>query len=248
MKNATSLAMRFLASSLLVGAVTTLATAASAQSPADAPVAVSVSPAAAPVEAPRATSGDRSRAAGYPATVFFGMTAGIGAINASHPEIGKGSFVGPLLGMQVGYAFSPRWSASLQMTDLNGRVSRLYDGQLFDSTSTWMQPQAGCNGCKPKPPGGAVLSTDVHFSTITPRVDFSPLGVHGPYLAVAAGLAFFNGLEPHTGGTGQATIGFRYRIAKGSTIQLEGGVQGQEYGDDTSAAMYFGALSGNLHL
>lgn len=185
--------------------------------------------------------------AAYPRTVFFGVNGGVGFVNAAHPQLGDGSFVGPLLGLHVGYQFLPSLAVSLQMTDISARISRLSAGSRFDSTSSWMGAQFFCRDCT-TPPGADVLATDIHLTTVAPRVDFAPFGMFGPYLAVSGGLAFMHGVEARVGGEGTASLGLRLRPTKGSSLRLEGGAQGQAYGAGTSAAMYFAALSGDLHL
>lgn len=177
---------------------------------------------------------------------FIGAVGGFALVSASHPELGTGHLMGPVLGLQAGYVVSPRWSISADFTNFETSLTRVSPGEPFTTSSSWLRPLAGCETCQPRPRGGYVVGTTMHLSTLSPRVEVTPFGPDGLYLGASAGIAFIGGLEARTGAAGTARVGFRYRPLKALTIAAEGGAQGQAY-SDASAAMYFAAAQARLH-
>lgn len=177
---------------------------------------------------------------------FLGGLGGFALVSASHPELGTSHLMGPVLGLQAGYALSSRWTFSADFTNFETTLNRGSQGELFTTSSSWLRPLAGCENCQPRPRGGYVVRTTMHLSTLSPRIEVTPFGPDGLYLGASAGIAFVGGLDARTGAAGTARLGFRYRPLKNLTVAAEGGAQGQAY-SDASAAMYFAAAQGRLH-
>lgn len=183
--------------------------------------------------------------------IFVGGWGGYALVSASHPDIATTRMRGAMLGLQAGYMLSARWTVALEFTDFMASLSRESGGEDFAAQSTWLHTQAGCDNCGPPPVGGRVVATGLHLSTLSPRIEFAPLGPDGLYFGASLGVASLNALEQihsgRMGGSGILRAGFRLRPVKNLTLSLESGVQGQAY-SDASAAMYFGALQARLYL
>lgn len=183
--------------------------------------------------------------------IFVGGGGGYALVSATHPDIDTTHMRGALLNVHAGYALTQHWTLALEFTDFMAPLTRRDGGENFMTEETWLRPQADCNNCSPPPVGGRVVATGLHLSTLSPRVEFTPMGSDGLYFGASVGVAALNALEQihsgRVGGSGMMRAGFRARPVKNLTLSLEGGVQAQTY-SDASAAMYFGALQARFYL
>lgn len=177
---------------------------------------------------------------------FVGAVGGFALVSASHPELGTRNLMGPVLGLQAGYALSPRWTVSADIMDFETSLKRVSAGEPFTTSTSWLRPLAGCDNCPPPLSGGVLVGTTMHLTTVSPRIEVTPFGLNGLSIGASAGMAIVSGLDARVGASGTARVGFRYRALKVLTVAAEGGAQGQAY-SDASAAMYFAAAQARLH-
>lgn len=176
---------------------------------------------------------------------FVGIWGGPGFANVVHPQLATNHVYGPLLALQIGLTLSRQWSVGLEFTNLDRGVERKTEKERFTSSATFLHTQADCTKCSAPTGAGPVLATTLLLDTVGPRVDFTPLGQTGPYLAASGGLSVVTMLDKRVGAGGTAHAGFRFSIADVLFLGLEGGVQGQSFSGG-SAFMGFGALSAQL--
>jgi hypothetical protein len=96
-----------------------------------------------------------------------------------------------------------------------------------------------CLDCAPIVPSNAdIVGVSASFSTLGPRVEFSPFGRDGLYVGAFGGVAFVQGIEGLVGAGGAARAGFRLRPVEVLTFAVEGGIQGQVFDGGSSLAPY----------
>jgi hypothetical protein len=163
---------------------------------------------------------------------FVGVLGGFAWATVSHPQVHTGDFMTATMGLHAGYAMSPRWALSFELTAIEKVFARASRHDLF-SVDPNLQP-AGANT-------GDDLKVTALFATVGPRLELTPFGRDGPYVSGSGGVAFVQGLDPRAGFGGTARLGFRLRAAEVVTFSIEAGFQGQAYAD--AAAVYpYGAL------
>lgn len=169
---------------------------------------------------------------------FAGVGAGVAYPTLSHPKVGEGGAAAPTLRFHGGYTLAEKFTVGLEFTAVETDVGRDAPNSLFKLGYT---PQAECTTCKPKVPGADLLSTSLVMSTVGPRFEFAPFGRDGLFMGATAGLAFMVGLEPLSGFGFGGRLGYRVRPSNIMTISVEGGMEGQLYGDTTMYMPYASA-------
>lgn len=168
---------------------------------------------------------------------YAGIMGGAGYATLQHPFISKEiagvggtpvSFTAATLGLHVGYTFVEHLSVGLEFQALETGISRNNAGETF---KLGYSTQRGCNNCHPPLSGTDILATTVVFSTFAARLEYTPFGRDGFFLGGSAGLASIVGYDDMTGVGFSGRLGYRFRPTNIMTISLEGGVQGQVYGD-----------------
>jgi hypothetical protein len=178
--------------------------------------------------------------------LFVGALGGVAWVAVEHPEMSPSSFAAPILGLHAGYAFTPHWALSLELTTIEKHVVRPAPGAKFAPAGS-IQPQQGCFLCPdlPRPEGqgpGQLLEISAIFGTIAPRLELTPFGRDGLFVSVSAGLAFVHNLAARAGGAGTGRVGFRLRLVEVLTFSIEGGVQGQAFSDASAVLPYAAAI------
>jgi hypothetical protein len=167
---------------------------------------------------------------------FFGFGAGVGYPTIENPLVQKGGMAAPAFTLHGGYTVGDHLNIGLELSAVETDVGRNTTSELFKVGYT---PQGGCTNCTAKPPGADVIATSLVFSTFGARLEYAPFDRDGLFLGGTAGLAFMVGLAPQSGVGLTGRIGYRIRATNILTLSIEGGVQGQLYGD-TQMYMPFG--------
>lgn len=168
---------------------------------------------------------------------YAGIMGGAGYATLQHPFISKEvagvggspvSFTAATLGLHLGYTFTEHLSAGLEFQALETGISRNNAGETF---KLGYSTQAGCNNCHGRPQGTDILGTTIVFSTFAARLEYTPFGRDGLFVGASGGLASIVGYDDKLGVGFSGRLGYRFRPTNIMTISLEGGVQGQVYGD-----------------
>ncbi len=167
--------------------------------------------------------------------VFVGLSAGGAYAMVNHPLINSTGFGSMTLGMHAGANITEQWAIGGDVTTFEHGMIRTSATDPFRPTQ-FLEPQAGCNNCSPPPQGGWISQTSATFTTVGPRVEFSPMGRDGLYLGLSTGLSVLLGIDTQFGFGGAARAGYRYRIGNVLGVGLEGGIQAQRF--DTGSNLF----------
>ncbi len=167
--------------------------------------------------------------------VFVGLSAGGSYAMVNHPLINSTGFAAVTLGMHAGVNITDRWTVGGDITTFEHGMIRASGTDPFRPTQ-FLEPQAGCNKCEPPAAGGWISQTSATFTTVGPRVEFSPFGKDGFYLGLTTGLSVLLGIDTQFGFGGAARAGYRYRVGNVLGLGVEGGLQGQRF--DTGSNVF----------
>jgi hypothetical protein len=181
----------------------------------------------------RAEAGEVTR----PEVFFAGSFGGTWA-SVLHPSF-KADFAMPTYTLQAGVVLSSMFSVSVEADPYQHTLKRVRTsefavaplGSVFETASSGVQ----CSNCSAPAAAGWITSTNASFFGLNARVDFSPLGRTGPYVAAVGGIAMLQGFPDDAaqsgtvGGSVGARLGFRWRAHKVVELIAEGGWQGQFY-------------------
>jgi hypothetical protein len=163
--------------------------------------------------------------------LFLTGTAGASLVVAEHPLL-RGGGAAPTFTLQAGGAITPFLSVSAEMHSLSRYVTR----ELLSSPFDLVASGADCTRCTAPPSALEPLSTTISFNSLAVRVDLSPFGETGPYVAASGGLAMSQGFPPGPRNTASPVgyaaggqLGFRYRVNRTLELLAELGFQGQWY-------------------
>lgn len=161
--------------------------------------------------------------------VFMMLSGGATWADIKHPSF-QGNFAAPTWGLHAGLDVSSVVRVGVGMDGLMRRLHRVR-ADLYDLSAT----AANCTNCAPPATAGIANEADATFNALYARVDVSPLGSSGPYVAGIVGLGLADGFPAdaeqagHFGAAVGVRGGYRHRLAQRLEVFVEVGWQGQFY-------------------